>query len=92
MMDVINYFDSQQSVRNLLYLMKKLTLLNCVVTGRTVKNMKDYTLLNLNLEKKVFGCVIKTSNIVMQETQNLMKGTKNLELYQLEIQHLVCKK
>ena len=36
------------SLWEIFYLMKKLTLLNCVVTARTAKNVKDFTLLNLN--------------------------------------------
>ena len=43
--------------------MKKLLLLNCAVTARTMKNVKDFTLLNLNLERKVFGRLTKASNI-----------------------------
>ena len=45
--------------------MKKGTLLNDFITVKSVKNAKDFMLLKLNLKKKVFGRLTKTSDIGM---------------------------
>ena len=91
MMDVINYFDSQHSVRNLLSYEEIDVIKLCRYCKNCEKCERFYSIKS-EFRKKVFGRLTKTSNIGMQETQSLTKGTKNLKLYQLEIQHLECKK
>ena len=54
--------DSQSKI---FYITKKGTLLNDVITAKSVKYANDFILLKLNLKKKVFGRLTKTSDIGM---------------------------
>ena len=63
-----------------------------VGTVKTVKNVNDFTLSNLNSKKKkFFRHITNILNIGILEIQNLMKEIEILKLDLLGIQNLECK-
>ena len=65
MMDVINYFDSQQSVENLLNYEERHIVKQCYYCKNCKKCERFYAIKTEFEKKKVFGRLIKTSDIGM---------------------------
>ena len=68
MMDIINYFDSQQSVRNLLSY-EEIDVIELCGYCKNCEKWERFYSIKSELKKKVFGRLKKTSNIAIKRVK-----------------------